>query len=296
MNDRDKELRRLLGSKPPKTITQEAPLGNNKHFRKLMRQDPNELPDVSLLWWYAHDTLYGPPAQKELFLWVLPFMLRAWRMDLRGESWDWGGFVEYFYPLMAKEELAAMLNHKRTKAVAEYMRQAILEEIDVQCGLEYEGKLAIPYRWIASMNSCGVILDDLESLWSAWWSLGTHGRAAAAIQYISCLAFDENDNPIFLPWTPDGGGGPPSLWEFEGILYDRVWKPANVEMLKDFLQPDRVMETLERAVAALAEKPEGPKAQEVLAGVIERREILENRCEDLPRILATNPDQGEWTV
>src|SRR5216684_7716999 len=57
-------------------------------------------------------------------------------------------------------------------------------------------------------STVGVLLPDVDRLWGAWWSLNTFGRAIAAVQYISCLIYPENENPVFAPRTPNGGGGP----------------------------------------------------------------------------------------
>ena len=88
------------------------------------------------------------------------------------------------------------------------MREAILEEIDAQRGLSYRAKGARPYRWIAALATYGVLLPDLERLWNSWWSLETIGGATATVQYISCLMYPENENPVFAPWTSNEGGGP----------------------------------------------------------------------------------------
>jgi hypothetical protein len=71
------------------------------------------------------------------------------------------------------------------------MQQAILEEIDDQRGLYYKGVKARPYRWVGARITHGVLMPDLEHLWNSWWSLDTVGRATAALQYISCLMYNE---------------------------------------------------------------------------------------------------------
>jgi hypothetical protein len=86
------------------------------------------------------------------------------------------------------------------------MWQTILEEIDDQRGLAYQGSRARPHRWIRAVTTYGVLLPDVERLWSAWWSLDTIGRAMAAMQYISCLMYPENENPVFAAWTANDGG------------------------------------------------------------------------------------------
>jgi hypothetical protein len=112
------------------------------------------------------------------------------------------------------------------------MRESILDEIDDQRGLAFNGGMTRPHRWFGALTTYGVFLPDAEHLSADWWSLNTVGRAVAAVQYISCLMFADNENPIFAPWTPDRGGGPPVLWEFEGYLFKHRWLEANVDFLR----------------------------------------------------------------
>jgi hypothetical protein len=93
----------------------------------------------------------------------------------------------------------------------------------------------------------------------AWWSLDTFGRSIAAVQYISCLIYPENEKPVFAPWTPNGGGGPPCLWEFEGHLYTHCWLEPNVAFLKGALNVLGVTEALNRAVDRLIGHSRDPR-------------------------------------
>lgn len=177
------------------------------------------------------------------------------------------------------------------------MRRAILEEIDDQRGLSYRGARARPLRWIRALTTYGVFLPDIERLWTAWWSLGTIGRAVAAIQYISCLMYPEYENPVFAPWTPDGGGGPPCLWEFEGHLYSHRWLDPNVAFLRKALSVQSVGDALARAVNQLASEPERTIAALVQEDFPLCEATVAARCADLPQLLETNQESGrifEW--
>jgi hypothetical protein len=127
--------------------------------------------------------------------------------------------------------------------------------------------------------------------------LTTVGRAVAAVQYLSCLMYEENENPIFSAWTPDRGGGPPSLWEFGGHLYTNRWLELNVSFLKDVLRAWEVGDVLGRAVERLIDQPEHAKATEVLGDLPLCEETLTARCAALPRLLGTTQEPGkllEW--
>jgi hypothetical protein len=86
--------------------------------------------------------------------------------------------------------------------------------------------------------------------------VGHVGRVIAAVQYVSCLMYSENANPVFAPWTHDGGGGPPCLWEFQGHLYTHRWLEPNVTFLKGALNVRSLSDVLIRAVELLVDKPE----------------------------------------
>jgi len=291
--DRVAELRRALGRRaPPKTIWQWAFDHDNDHLRRLARLQPDAKPDAMDLVDYALDIRYEE-VQKDLLLWLLPFCLRAWRDDLRGVDASHGGFVEQLYPALVDGGiLDRVLGEDERAAVALFMREAILEEIDDQAGLSFSGMRARPYRWVYALTTYGVLQSDLEQLWTDWWAVGTRGRAVAAVQYISCLAYGEDENPVFAPWTREGGGGPPELWEFAGHLYTHRWLEPNVRFLVKILDPTTVTEVLRSAVARLATEVEGDQAGRVLAGLATRTPVLAHRCEELPRILAEARQPG----
>lgn len=228
-----------------------------------------------------------------LLAYLLPFCLELWCEDLRGASNKYGGFVEHLYPALADRAIFDKhLTSKQSAAVSEFMRQTILEEVDDQHELACQGSKARPYRWIGALTTYGVLLPDLDRVWSAWWSLDTVGRAIAAIQYISCLIYPENENTVFAPWTPNGGGGPPCLWGFEGRLHTHRWLEPNVTFLKGALNAPGVTEVLSGAVDRLI----GHSEHELGAGIREDLPLLTDtlqvRCAELPRLLETTQEPG----
>jgi hypothetical protein len=287
-------LWRALGNPtPPDKIAQEAFDRDDSHLRRLVRLRPGQRAEAKDLWEYTQDLLYTE-IQGPLLVYLLPFCLDAWREDLRGKSTEYAGFVEWFYPVLANLRIFEKdFTPKQGAAISELIRQTILEEIDDQRGLSYKGTRARPYRWVRALTTYGVYRPDVDRLWSAWWSLDTVGRAVAAIQYISCLMCSEYENPVIAPWTPDGGGGPPCLWEFEGHLYEHRWLQPNVDFLKKVLAVSEVSDKLMRAVKRL----EGESEYDVAAGIRDDLplclETLESRCTELPRLLETTrkPDE-----
>src|SRR5579864_964349 len=283
-------LRQALGRVAPETVSQEVFDHNDKHLRRLVRLQPSERAEAEDLWKYIQD-LRHTDIQRPLLAYLLPFCLEAWREDLFGISGEYGGFVEHFYPVLADRHIFDVhLTPKQTAAVSEFMRQAILREIDNQRGLAYQGPRVRPYRWIGALTTYGVLLPDLDRLWTEWWSLDTIGRAIASAQYISCLMYPENENPVFAPWTSDGGGGPPCLWGFEGHLYAHRWLEPNVNFLKGTLNVTRVGKVLGQAAARLVDQPERNVAELVQADLPLLANELEARCNVLPRLLETTSE------
>jgi len=286
------ELHKALSSKPPRQITQEAFDYNDEHLRRLARLSPGDVARASDLWEYTQDLLYTD-IQSDLFVFLLPFCLEAWRQDLLGISQEYGGFVEHLYSVLANRHVFdEHLKSAQTIAVSQFMRLSILEEIRNQCGLSYERGHERPYRWLRAMTSYGVLLPDLNQLWKDWWAITSTGSAIAAVQYVACLMYAMNENPVFAPWTPDKGGGPPCLWEFEGHLYTNRWLETNVTFLEQTLSPKSVSDLLARAVEKLIGQPEHKKASEVLADLPLCSSTLENRCARLPQILRTVQQPG----
>ncbi len=282
------KLHRTLGvTRPPEKITQEPFEGNDRHLRRLVRLRPGEQADANDLWEYLHD-LRNTDIQGPLLVYLLPFCLQAWREDLRGTSDGYGGVIEYFYPVLADRHIFDLhLTPKQSAVVSEFLRQTILEEINDQRGLAFHGSRTRPHRWFRALTTYGVLLPDVERLWTTWWSLETVGRAIAAVQYISCLMYSENENPVFAPWTPDRGGGPPCLWEFEGHLYDHRWQEPNVNFLKGILNVQRVGDLLVQAVERLVGQAEYDAAAAVLQDFPLCTATLEARCAELPQLLET---------
>lgn len=296
-------LRRGLGNpRPPTDISQKPYDGDSDHLYRLARLGPDDKPDPSDLIQYTHDIRYEARLQKSLLLWVLPICLQAWRDNLRGADIQdvYGGFVEHFYPALADGPiLHGVLDSAETQAVAAYMRDAILEEMDDQRGLAFSGMNVRPYTWMYALTTYGVILPDIQKLWVEWWSLKTPGRAIAAVEYISCLVYGEDNNPIFSPWTREGGGGPPCLWEFAGHLYTHRWLEPNVQFLSSMLRAPKVIEVLRGAISRLADESEAGTAGQVLAGALGHEDVLASRCDELPRILAKaqKPEVSfEWSL
>jgi hypothetical protein len=285
-------LRNALGLTPPRQITQEAYEGNPSHLRRLTKLKPSDRPNIRDLWEYTQDLLYTE-IQGDLFAYLLPFCLEIWREDLLGINRGGGGFVEQLYPVLANRDVfRKYLTEAQTGAVSQFMRESILEEIDNQRGLFYEGTGSRPYEWTTAATTYGVLFPDISRLWNDCWLLGTIGRAVAAVQCASCLMYPEGENPVFAAWTRERGGGPPRLWEFGGHLYTNRWLEQNVRFLREVLTPGSVTDLLARAVERLVGLPEHAVAVEIQSDLPLCADTLASRCTRLPEILETTQQPG----
>jgi hypothetical protein len=260
---------------------------------------PSDQPNVHDLFEYTQDLRFGSEVQHSLFVYVLPLLLELWADDLLGIRDDVGGVVEHLYAAFADRDLLnTALTPQQKAAVSAYMRDTILQEIDYQSGLQYRGKGSRPYRWIAAFSAHGVLLPDVGELWGEWWSLSTSGRAVAAVQYVSCLMYPDDENPVFAPWTPQEGGGPPCLWAYAGHLYRHCWLKDNLNFLSAFLTHASVTGILSRAAEVLHGTPELEIAEKLVKDLPFCAGTVAARCHELPQFLSIDQSHSgspEWS-
>ena len=299
------DLYRKLGSvKAPESITQSVFETDQLHLERLGALNPGERASLRDLADYMDELLYRD-IQTSLLLHVLPSCLRSWHENLRSETFEYPGFAELFYTALEKKDtFAGILTDDQRQAVWRFMSESILEEIDAQDSLRFEGYPAAPYRWIQALMTHGVIASNIERLWMDWWSVSTIGRAVAVVQYVSCLVYPKNANPVFAPYTREKGGGPPCLWEFDGYSSDCSWKIENVEFLQNlFHDPKTVISVIQQAVDRLSGHDGFLTAQQLLLDAQSRpvnlkirgpAETLSERLLALPEILAEPQNTYLW--
>jgi len=267
---------------------------DNAHLQRLAALPPGGEGEPDDLVAYALDFKYEQ-IQKDLFLHVLPFCLRAWREDLTSPFGRYETFVDEFYPALLRGNVFKnVLAPPEAEAVGAFMRGAILAQIDEQDGLSFKGSKSPVYAWFHALSTYGLLRADIETIWSKWWAVETEGRALAAAQYASCLIYDETANPVFDAWTREHGGGPPCLWHYRGHVLEECWRPENLAMLDGALTPEGVRALLDRSVARLAGHPLRDKVASIRFRLDARTQTLAKRCADVRRFLAT-PNEAEYS-
>jgi hypothetical protein len=286
----------LHAQKPPLQIWQEPQEYGSRHCERLCRL--RGAPDGWDLREYAQDLLYAP-AQPDLFRYLLPICLDAWQKDLlSNHSTEYVGFVEYFWAALANRPvLQDCLTPLQYAAVAQHMADSLLDRIDQENKLHCAGGPHRCHNWVPALGSYCVVFDKLPSLWQSWWEMTTLGQACAALKYLSCLLYEDDQNPIFAPWAPDRGCGPFVLWELEGHIYERAWRPENVAFLQATLTMDYVEEKLRHAAQTVAGEVDSPVPERMIADFPLQKTLLEFRLEEQPTLLLASPMyHWDWTI
>ncbi len=288
MGDRIKRFVAAYGKpKPPKEIWQEPLDGDSSHYARLCALG-GALPGAGDAVDYAHDLAAQENIQAELFVCLLPSCLYAWRHDLmHNHHSDYAAYVETFSAALARRPLLEdFLEPRQAEAVMVFMRDSLLDRIDREYSLSITSAHNSAHAWVCTLGSFAVIFPELESLWRTWWGFETPGRALAAQRYISCLLYEDDANPIFAPWTPLRGGGPPSLWATDGHIYNESWKPVNIDFFKATVTPAYVHQALKRAANALSGLIESDVPIRMLSDFERQRPLLQHRLRALPEIVS----------
>lgn len=127
------DIRNVVGalgnSRPPAELTQPPFHFDETRFRRLC--SPGAVPDENDLYYYVIDLNYVE-IQADLLAFLLPDYLCVWQKDLMAShTSDNAGLVEYFSGALAKRSgFRDCLSFAQYRAVAEFMRDAILDKID----------------------------------------------------------------------------------------------------------------------------------------------------------------------
>ncbi len=288
----------LRAETPPKQIWQKPFDYDPSHYQRLCNLNGKTPTNLDLCN-YAHDMLYEvSPLQPDLLCYLLPICLEAWREDLlsNGNS-EYGGFIEYFWAALANRKALQVLNPREYAEVETFMKDVLLDRIDQEDGLRFSGMGASPYIWFDSLGSFCVVFPALSSLWKVWWELTTIGQACAAIQYLSCLLYEDDNNPVFSPWTPFGGGGTPSICEVAGHIYEQGWREENVAFINETLTVEFAEDRLRYAAHMVQGRVQSDVPKQMLEDFEEQKTLLELRLEELPSLLAASAmDMSSWSI
>jgi hypothetical protein len=297
-----RDLRTGLGNpEPPTTIWQEPLDYDPAHLHRLchIAQQPESIsPDPRDLHTYAEDLSFVDEIQSDLFVFLLPVCLNALSHGLVRKSDLYAGFAEQFWVALNKRPgPLALLSNPQFETVDRYLRESILTSIDISRPLYNSGSGAQCYRWFYALGSYSTVIPSLDLLWTSWWNLSTEGCAIGALQYISCLLYEDEANPVFAPWTTGRGGGAPALWEDAMSVNEQPWHPDNIHFLRRALVPSQLFAAINRCRERLTDSADRHIATRLIEDFDRQRTLLDLRIEQLPVILSSNHYMThKWTI
>ena len=250
--------------------------------------------DFSDLWYYHHDLAYVE-LQPELFTYLFPVCLMDWHETLLHNESCSHGDSEFHYGVYRGQVFNKMVTSGQAQDIFEFFKDSFLVRLDQERGFVYQAGRTPAYGWMARFNSLGLVMPRIDLLWNAWWSFDTPGRAVAAVQYLSGLMYFEGENPLFGLWTPEEGGGGPSLIGNDSLLLDAGWMDENVRFLRKTLNEGFVTQKLGQALEVLRGEPEYPRAERIGHDLAERMDVVESRVQELP-LLLSDPKAKGWSV
>jgi hypothetical protein len=210
-------------------------------------------------------------------------------MHLLGQGAVYEGSVAEFWGALNRRPGALdLLSKKQRNAVERYFREGLLTAIDAGRRLRSAGANAACYRWFYDLGSFASVFPGLCHLWLEWWNLNSEGRAIGALQYLSCLMYENESNPLFAAWTPLKGGGPPGLWEDSMSYNKQRWDSENVRFLRSVLVPGELFSAINRCLERLTNPEDQRIALQMKDDLEHQLTLLERRIEQLPAILSTD--------
>lgn len=270
----------VIGRAPkPTSVWQQQFDGEDWALTDLAQSDWNTI-SRGALGRYFEDMNYQK-LQPDLFRHVFPACLNFWHETLmRNESSELGG-SEFHHAILHGQVLEKMLTTDQRQRCFDFFKDSYLDRLDVERGFRYTRPGNSANAWIFRFNSIGLVAPVVSELWTSWWSMRSLGHAVSAIMYASGLIYLKGENPIYLPWTRDDGGGGPYLTEWDASEFDHVWLDENLRFLGSILTTEYILERVSYAATLLRDQPESELARRVAADAQERTDIIAVRIEDV---------------
>ncbi len=287
-------MRDVLGEAPrPSVVWQKQFDHDDETLRKLARLNWDEASDADL-WCYIHDLTYVE-LQPDLFRHLFPRCLKFWYDTLQRNESAERGDADFHRALVHGAILTKMMSNDELARVFAFFVDGFLDRLDQEDDFKYERPGEACQAWIGRFNSLGIVAPIIPDIWKQWWALGSRGQAIACIKYASGLIYLKGENPIYVSWTPEKGGGGPYLTESDASIFDQPWLPANLSFLGETLTSDYVAERVTAAANILNGSPEETLARQVAADAHVKFDIISLRIDDLVSNLArTRFAQERW--
>jgi hypothetical protein len=253
-------------------------------LRELARHDWDQIPEKDLCE-YFHDLEYVE-LQPDLFRHVFPACLKYWHDTLLRDAPAQVGDADFHRALINGDILGKMLSDAEREKLFTFFRDGFLDRLDRERGFKFVRPGRSAQGWISRFNSLGLVAPVIADAWTQWWAFNSPGQAVCAVMYATGLVYLKGENPIYLPWTPQDGGGGPYLTEWDASCFDRGWLESNLRFMRQTLSVDYVLERLNAAAQMLDAEPESDMAHRVEQDAQQRQEVVAIRIDDLVNNLA----------
>ena len=239
---------------------------------------------------------YVRPLQRDLMLHALPLCLKAWQESLFGMGHT--DVAKAFHSALgnAPNIISTTISDDAARVVADFMRGSLIARMSRERTLRKPaGDLSV-HTWIAFFASYGCIWPEVEKIFDDWRRLPLVGLSVAAIQYLSLLAYDDVEHPLFPAWSSSTGGGAPKPWDYATEDGDSpTWLPENIKALAESLSVDGVQQWVCAAAQQLAGHTEHQLADLVAEDVGLQPYRVESRIVDLVHHMASREAYKYWS-
>ena len=279
-------------SRPPKVVYEQQFDGFDQELRRLA-QTPYEQVDFSDLWYYYLDLAYVE-LQPDLFAYLFPACLMDWHQSLSRNDTCSHGDSCFHYGIHRGQVFEKMLTAEQRVDVFAFFRDSFLERLDGEQEFEPLWQDA-DFGWLHRFNSVGLVMPQIDMLWTPWWKAETPGRALCLLKYCSSFIYFDRDNPLFDSRTPKHWGAVPTLWLNDSMIYDTGWLEPNIEFLHRTLTPNYVLRSIDHAAEQLDGTPGEHLAWRIAGDAVINKELLASRIEELPNRLCGGRGNDSWS-
>jgi hypothetical protein len=284
----------VLGLAPkPGRIWQKQFDYNDETLRQLALCDWDAVPEADF-WEYFLDMTYVE-LQPDLFRHMFPACLKFWYDTLLRNEGAYRGDSDFHRALLRGKILTKMMTESERQRLFQFFIDGLLDRIDLERGYEKKRRTDHIHAVVGRFNTLGIVAPIIPQIWTSWWMMDSPGKAIAAIKYASGLIYFAGENPIYLPWTQDEGGGGPYLTESDASIFDHAWLESNLSFLSETLTCNYLLKSISFAADQLRDEPEGPMAQRIANEARDRTDTIALRIEDLITNLAKlDLDKHHW--
>lgn len=270
----------VLGKSPKPTVVWQKQFdGFDETLRKLAMCDWDAVPE-SWFWEYFLDLSYME-LQPDLFRHLFPSCLKFWHETLMRNDSASRGDADFHLGLVHGKILTTMMSEQESQRALDFFVDSFLDRVDLERGFIYERKSRSAYAWIERFNTLGIIGPIIPKIWTEWWMLDSPGKAVSAIMYASGLIYLEGENPIYLPWTKEEGGGGPYMTAMDASIFDHAWLASNLDFFRNTLTYEYLADQIALASIRLNDQPEVTMAQKIATDVRKRKGIIETRVSSM---------------